>query len=405
MNNEPRIPSRTPHDLSNKGQIKFRHPGYLGPTNILLLLAKADCEDRNGTIVFGLHHKTALLACQIIANNAFHLGYFTLDSAGSQRVNVPLDGLLTDYEYYFFIPGIGLLFICLFSTIAYAKLLLEQYPIVPSFRDWRFPHNDVDNIWPTTPSDAGRPSGCPLSGCTYAINGAHLIPREEATWYRKNAMGIYADINDPVNIIPLRKDLHKCFNDRWFVIIPKPAPSGVHYVTHILSSEAAEIWPSYHNIEMHYLSNTNIKQFLFARFAWAIIQGVKPFITAGIQRKIIQVDVAQTGENTYKEGNMEGSKLQDSYARGGSRSATPLKRKLLRASENDNLEELSSDDSSMDVDMFWDFEVRRSGKRQMHSSDDTVLDIVPPLPKHIQEELEASAADLVNSQNLEEVDE
>lgn len=110
MNNEPRIPSRAANDLKTKGEIIFRHPGYHSPTNVLLTLAKADCEDYNGTVVFGLHHGTALLACQIIANNAFNSGYLAMDSAGSQTVNVPLDGLLTDHEYYFFINGIGLLF-------------------------------------------------------------------------------------------------------------------------------------------------------------------------------------------------------------------------------------------------------------------------------------------------------
>ncbi|KAM0471813.1 hypothetical protein ACHAPX_009206 [Trichoderma viride] len=230
MNNEPRIPSRAANDLKTKGEIIFRHPGYHSPTNVLLTLAKADCEDCNGTVVFGLHHGTALLACQIIANNAFNSGYLAMDSAGSQT-------------------------------------------------------------------------------------------------------------------------------------------------------------------------------FLFARFAWAIIQGVKPFLTAGIQRRIVQVDVTETGEINQKESNMEGSKLQESYAGGGSKSATPLKRKAARASEKDDSEELSSDDSNMDADFFWEFEVGRSGKRRMHSSDDTVPDMVPPLPEGVQEELEASAAAVVNSQNLEEVGE
>jgi hypothetical protein len=82
-----------------------------------------------------------------------------------------------------------------------------------------------------------------------------------------------------------------------------------------------------------------------------------------------------------------------------------LKRKAARASEKDDSEELSSDDSNMDADFFWEFEVGRSGKRRMHSSDDTVPDMVPPLPEGVQEELEASAAAVVNSQNLEEVGE
>ncbi|KAL7964329.1 hypothetical protein HDV63DRAFT_390338 [Trichoderma sp. SZMC 28014] len=83
---DPVINGRSDHCLL----LMFRHPGYLGPTNVLLALAKSDCEDRDGKVIFGLHHETALLACQIIANNAFNSGYFARDSAGFQRVNVPV---------------------------------------------------------------------------------------------------------------------------------------------------------------------------------------------------------------------------------------------------------------------------------------------------------------------------
>lgn len=107
-NSEARIPSRPQSDLEAKGEINFLHPGYASP-NTLLRLARTDCEKSNGKAVFGIHHETALLACQIIANNAFHSGYFTLDSAGLERVDVPLDGLLTKGRYYFHIDGIGLL--------------------------------------------------------------------------------------------------------------------------------------------------------------------------------------------------------------------------------------------------------------------------------------------------------
>jgi hypothetical protein len=55
-----------------------------------------------------VHYQTALVACQIIANNAFTAGRLTLDQAGQQLVDLPLDGILTENTYYFFIgdgPG------------------------------------------------------------------------------------------------------------------------------------------------------------------------------------------------------------------------------------------------------------------------------------------------------------
>jgi HNH endonuclease len=67
------------------------------------------------------------------------------------------------------------------------------------------------------------------------------------------------NIDDPANILPLKVDLHRCFDKRWFAIVPKsmeiPAPDSSQYVTHILLKEAAELWPIYHNTP----SNTSIK--------------------------------------------------------------------------------------------------------------------------------------------------
>jgi len=60
------------------------------------------------TTTFRVHYQTALVACQIIANNAFATGRLTLDQAGQQLVDLPLDGILTEDTYYFFVgdsPG------------------------------------------------------------------------------------------------------------------------------------------------------------------------------------------------------------------------------------------------------------------------------------------------------------
>ncbi|KAL7921615.1 hypothetical protein ACQKWADRAFT_294793 [Trichoderma austrokoningii] len=56
---EPR--TRSPPRNDELGDIAFRHPGYSSLVNILSTLARSDCEDRNGTIIFGLHHRTTLL--------------------------------------------------------------------------------------------------------------------------------------------------------------------------------------------------------------------------------------------------------------------------------------------------------------------------------------------------------
>jgi HNH endonuclease len=91
------------------------------------------------------------------------------------------------------------------------------------------------------------------------------------------------NIDEPANILPLKVDLHRCFDKRWFAIIPKSigisAPYSPQYVTHILLQGAAELWPTYHNTLVQYL-HENAHCYLFARFAWAILLQVKPFISA-----------------------------------------------------------------------------------------------------------------------------
>jgi len=83
--------------------ICFLHPGYAG-YNLLLTLPRVD---RTTISTYGVYHRTALLACQIIAGNVFNNSYFTLDKAGQQRAQVLLDGILTDNEYYFIVEGLG----------------------------------------------------------------------------------------------------------------------------------------------------------------------------------------------------------------------------------------------------------------------------------------------------------
>lgn len=97
-----------PRDLVYKEDIWFLHPGYQSPVNVFLTLPRVDSESSNGTVVFGIHHKTALIACQIIAGNVFHTGHFASDNAGLHRENVSLDGLLTKSFYYFIVEGNGI---------------------------------------------------------------------------------------------------------------------------------------------------------------------------------------------------------------------------------------------------------------------------------------------------------
>ncbi|QSS63998.1 hypothetical protein I7I51_01059 [Histoplasma capsulatum] len=231
----------------------------------------------SGTPTFGVHHRTALVACQVIANNAFDTGCFTLDGDGLQRLNIPPDGILTGGKYYL-ILGEG----------------PSLYPIMPSFLDWEFAYGRIPEPWNQAPVTASSTtSDCAVTNYSLCTEQAHIVPREEETWYVRNGMGIYGanlgDINEATNVLPLRSDIHKCFDNRWFVIVPKTAgtevstPAALHspqFVTHILSTEIAQYWPTYHNTLVQHLQ-VDCSPYLFARFAWAVLLHVKFFINSG----------------------------------------------------------------------------------------------------------------------------
>ncbi|KAL2141621.1 hypothetical protein VTI28DRAFT_2167 [Corynascus sepedonium] len=89
-------------ELRSREDIYFLHPGY-DSHNTLLSLPRVDST----TSTYGVHHRTALLACQIIAGNAFMNSFLAFNKAGQQRVQVPLDGILIDKQYYFIVEVSG----------------------------------------------------------------------------------------------------------------------------------------------------------------------------------------------------------------------------------------------------------------------------------------------------------
>ncbi|UKZ72268.1 uncharacterized protein TrAtP1_013210 [Trichoderma atroviride] len=382
-------PSR---DLDDRLDIRFLHPGYPSPLNVFLTLPRVDSESSDGAVVFGIHHQTALTACQITAGNVFQAGYFAADSAGGQKERVSLDGLLTKNSYYFIVDG------------------NVKYPIVPSFKDWEFPHGQVPDLWPTIshhgPIAVDISVTCRMSGVSYAINRAHLVPQEESVWYLQNGMAVYGgDINCKENILPLRKDLHKCFDDRWFAIVPKLTTGGTQYVSHILARQASELWPTYQNLIIRGLTSAS-KPYLFARFAWAVLLRVKPFVTQGFQRHVIRVHVDNNESSLveYKEEIMTGIQLQAHYGGGGSKAATPLKRKTDARDELGGLEDDSSEEEAETWDDLWDTGHEqgipiRSAKRRQQTSSESVPDDKPVLSSADRIALETSIGELVASQS------
>ncbi|PGG97114.1 hypothetical protein AJ79_09342, partial [Helicocarpus griseus UAMH5409] len=246
---------------------------------------------------------------------------------------------------------------------------------------------------PTSVFSGPARSRCGITNFSICTEEAHLVPKEEVLWYSRNGMSRYGrdlgDIDDSVNLFPLRPDIHKCFDKRWFVIVPKVAGGGIapemmtgtrspRYVSHILSTSAAEYWPTYHNTIVQYLENDS-RPYLFARFAWAILLFVKPFITAGDPRHVVRLQVS-TGiedvEMVRKAELLSGAQLKASYSDGGSKSAIPKKRRSESGAlgEDDDLVECSEDsDIGMENDIWVnvmdEWEARGQRRRQQISSE------------------------------------
>ncbi|KAK0703759.1 hypothetical protein B0T26DRAFT_744454 [Lasiosphaeria miniovina] len=338
--------------LPSEEHIRFRHPGY-DSLDLLLTLPRVDSTRSIST--YGVHHRTALLACQIIAGNAFANSYFSLDKAGQQQVQVSLDGILTDTDYYFIVEGSVL------------------YPIVPSFQDWEFPHNRIPDWWPSINASSVTTTNC---GITNA---------KEHCWYQDNQMHMFGggDINNQGNLLPLRKDIHHSFNARWFVIVPRivtidsSLQPSLQYVTHIISDFAAELWASSHITLVGSLKNQS-RAYLFARFAWAMIFRTKLFVIAGQRRHVIRVSRDTDGKVEYKTMSRTGEEPQNAYGGRRSKTATPRSQKKRKSGQispkNEDSFTESSRDSDTDMD---DMDWRGWGRnRRQESSEETAPDIM-----------------------------
>ena len=262
-----------------------------------------------------------------------------------------------------------MLYALLSAIVSLLICVLDLYPIVPSFQDWEFPHDRIPDFWPQVSASSISCQRCGISNSSLAVEGAYIVPGEEAAWYLRNEMGIYApglvrDINNPANILPLKADIHKCFDKRMFAIVPKVPDTSTppQYVTHILLGEAAEFWPACHNTLVQYLPG-RAHPYLFARFAWAILLQVKTFITAGSSRWVFRISTNEKGEIEQKKEHINGPLLNAYYAGGGSARATPMKRSRsgTTPSSNGSLVE-SGEGSDVDMDSDWRDEWEHRGE-------------------------------------------
>jgi hypothetical protein len=244
---------------------------------------------------------------------------------------------------------------------------------VPSFRDWEFPHGRIPRWWPPPRSQTSASTStsasdlrCSLSGALFATTKAYIISRNESEWFDQNSMMLYGhssrDTGDICNHVTFRADVHLCFDSRIFAIVPKPATASSsaytsptpdaeqpqqqqqwQYVAHVLMNRGpadAQFACCFQNTLFNSIAHTS-KEYLFARFAWAIFMAVKPFVTAGFNRRVAQLKVsdgADDGQPSLTKVEMlAGSELKEKYGSGGPRGASPTKRR--QASTHDALDQ------------------------------------------------------------------
>lgn len=334
------VPISTAHSGLNDSSrwIKFRHPWYsdaLGQ-NILLRLRPYDREDG------GLQYGVAFSACAIVAGNAWD-GWLTETQTG-EKLAKDWDDLLLGSDYYFHV-----------SPPAGETSSQFQYPIVPTFRHWTFPHEDFPQQWrgPASTGNAMQPpplasgvtnyvhnrdGACVISKSRDLLERAHLCPRSESEWFSSNCMQQYnlstrvePAVDDPANAVSMRSDLHQGFDVyKNFVIAPKVSQWSVHFLEPTL-----DVGNLYHNCPLD-LSASISPQFLLSRFAWAIFPELGPFLRTN-STKAIKVPV-MTEHGLAEEVKMmakdELTKIFDS-TKSKSRTPSPTKQEKRTAPEDD----------------------------------------------------------------------
>jgi hypothetical protein len=81
-----------------------------------------------------------------------------------------------------------------------------------------------------------RDISCRLTDTVEGTEHAHLVPRTEGDWFRRNTMFQYGvaprpeiePIDVPRNALLLRSDIHTVFDQRRFAITLKPLPAATN---------------------------------------------------------------------------------------------------------------------------------------------------------------------------------
>lgn len=156
------------------------------------------------------------------------------------------------------------------------------------------------------------------------------------------------DTEDSANLVTLRGDVHTWLDARGWTIAPKATPEGYRYVANVLDTvQAPEFYSWYHNVQLR-LSGKQARAYIFTRFAWTMIQLVKPFLISSSSRAVVHIQVEPGKAAKWVEEMMQPDQLDKLYGGGGSRSASPNKRRKQSSTRNSSA---YNDDLSFDAEV------------------------------------------------------
>lgn len=336
----------TPH-------FRLRHPGYPSP-NILFTIVASDGKNRDH-----VHHTTVWVACSVILNNRTD-HWLSLSRTGVPQATADADGFLPAGDYFLHAPCVD-------------PDTTGMYSIVPNFRSWQFPHDDLPDLWHEASTDdkqlaaeEGFPfeaiaiENCRITERALAAQDAHIIPKEEKPWFASNEMEQYGTLStrsgDSVadtlsNIIRLRSDAHYLWDKSDFSIVPRRndhSVGGASWYTQVLN-DGEELHKHWHGVKLQSLAGRPL-QYLFARFAFDVFPRLHTFLHAGRERALIVCRPDGTVE-TQKYSGSECRRFTENQGR--NRSVSPTKRPRSQANVDDlekspqAFEERSSPSSSL----------------------------------------------------------
>ncbi|KAK9478183.1 hypothetical protein V1514DRAFT_331835 [Lipomyces japonicus] len=120
-----------------------------------------------------------------------------------------------------------------------------------------------------------RDGWCQITAFRTETEAAHIIPSD---------IDGSSVIDDHANLVVLRADIHKAFDDRNFILYPKDNAS--YYVHMIKPSPNLGVW--YHNAKSHPIELCR-PQFLFARFSWTLFPLISEFLIYHVDKTVIEV--------------------------------------------------------------------------------------------------------------------